>query len=226
MAVPGRTRRVLPVFLILFLAPVVVIIIFKFGKNNYKQLPYIGLPVGIDAKGDTIRHTIPSFSFATDQNGQPFGSDSLKGKIYIADFFFTSCPNICPLLTHSLIRVQDRFKNDNDFRVVSFSLDPQRDSAETLKQYAAKYKITTSQWHFLTAPKDSIYDLMGPKGYLIVKPILGADADQLQHSEVVVLIDKEGHIRGSYNGLKEDEMDKLIEDAHTLYVLYARQSRK
>lgn len=224
MATPSRTRRVLPVFLILFIAPVFVILIFKLGKNQYKPLPYLGNKIPV-AEGDTIYHNIPSFLF-TDQNGKPFGSDSLKGKIYVANFFFTSCPNICPTMTKSLIGVQEKFKDDNDFRIVSFTLDPKRDTAAKLKKYAEKYKITTYQWHFLTAPKDSTARIMGPDGFLIVKPIEVADPDQLQHSEVMVLVDKEGHIRGNYNGTLEADMTKLIEDAHTLYVYYARNAHK
>jgi len=225
MATPGRLRRVVPVFIILFIAPLLVILLFRLGKNEYKELPYLGNPEGIDAHGDTIRHKVSDFLF-TDQTGKPFGSDSLKGKIYVADFFFTHCPNICPQLTKDLKGVQEKFNDDADFRIVSFSLDPKRDSAPVLQKYKEKYKITTPQWHFLTAPKPDIIHIMGVKGYLVVEPIDGQDPDQLQHSEVVVLVDKEGHIRGNYNGLKEEDMTRLIEDAHTLYVYYARHNHK
>ena len=225
MAAPGRIRRVLPVFIILFLAPIVVILLFKFGKNVYKPLPYIGTPTGIDSKGDTIRHKVRDFVF-TDQYGKAFGADSLKGKIHIANFFFTSCPNICPLMTQNLQRVQGKFKDDKDFRIVSFTLDPKRDTAARLKWYADKYKINTYQWHFVTSTKDQIASVMGEDGYLVVKPVEGANPDQLQHSDLVILVDKEGHIRGNYHGTKEEDIDKLIEDAHTLYVAYARNNHK
>jgi protein SCO1 len=225
MAKPGRIRRVLPVFIILFLVPILIILLFRYGKNVYKPLPYLGNYSGIDINGDTIRHSIPAFLY-TDQNGKPYGSDSLKGKIYVADFFFTSCPNICPVLTKNLVTVQEKFRNDKDFRIVSFSLDPKRDSVAALKKYAEKYKITTPQWHFLTAPKEDIMNIIGENGYLIARPIPGADPNSMQHSKFIVLVDKEGHIRGSYDGTNIDEIQRLVEDAHTLFVYYARNNNK
>jgi protein SCO1 len=225
MAGGGKIRRILPVFIILFIMPIFIMLLFRLGKNVYKPLPYLGNYDGIAANGDTIRHTIPPFLF-TDQYGKPYGSDSLKGKIYVADFFFTSCPNICPVMTKNLVKVQEKFKNDKDFRIVSFTLDPKRDSAAKLKRYADKYKINTYQWHFLTGPKEQIIEVIGEKGYLAAKPIEGEDPNQLKHSKFVVLVDKEGHIRGSYDGTNEDEIQRLVEDAHTLYIHYARKDNK
>jgi protein SCO1 len=225
MADPGRIKRVFPVFIILFLVPILIILLFRYGKNVYKPLPYLGNYEGIDTKGDTIRHSIPAFLY-TDQYGRSYGSDSLKGKIYVADFFFTSCPNICPTLTKNLKTVQEKFRDDQEFRIVSFSLDPKRDTVAALKRYAEKYKISTYQWHFLTAPKEDILKIIGEKGYLIARPIEGAEPNQMLHSKFIVLVDKEGHIRGSYDGTNEDDIQRLVEDAHTLFVYYAKHTNK
>jgi protein SCO1/2 len=221
----SRLRNILPALLLVIIIPAIIILMAVFGKNKYKPLPYLGNPEGIAANGDTIRHSISPFTF-TDQYGKPYGSEDLKGKIYVADFFFTSCPNICPVMTKNLKKVQEKVGKTKDFHIVSFTLDPKRDSAKRLAEYAAKYKITGDQWHFLTAPKEDIINIMGIKGYLVVKPIEGADPNQFQHSEVMVLVDKEGHIRGNYNGTDDKDIERLEEDIQYLDYSYGHNNNK
>src|ERR1039458_578168 len=122
MTNPSKIRRVVPVFIILFLAPIIVILIFKFGKNTYKELPYFGGSVGLSPNGDTIRHTVKNFRF-TDQYGKPYGSDSLKGKIYIVSFFYTNIAEQYRKLFKNLSDGQERFRNDKDFRILMLSTD-------------------------------------------------------------------------------------------------------
>jgi protein SCO1/2 len=202
-----------------------IILMVRQGKNVYKHLPYIGNPEGIAPNGDTIRHSIRPFTF-TDQHGKPFSSESLKGNIYVAEFFFTSCNSICPVMTKGLkSEIFDTYANSKkmpDFRMVSFTINPEIDSPARLNAYAAKFGITSDKWIFLTAPKDSIYKLMGPEGFLMIEPRPEAGTNQLVHSKFVELVDKEGHIRGTYDATDHKELERLSEDIRLLMVQYAR----
>jgi protein SCO1/2 len=224
MANIKRIRNIAVPVLIVIILPLLVIILVKQGKNVYKHLPYIGNPVGIAPNGDTIRHTIKSFQF-TDQNGQPYGSDSLKGKIYVADFFFTSCTSICPMMTKELKDVVfDQYqtgKHSDEVKIVSFTIDPKRDSPARLLHYAQKFGISGNRWKFLTGPKDSIYKLMGTEGYLMIKPSPEEGSDQITHSKYVDLVDKEGHIRGVFDATDHTELERLRDEIRLLMLQYA-----
>lgn len=188
------------------------------GKNVYKDLPYYGNP-RLSESGDTIRHTIPSYQF-TDQSGKKFGSEDLKGKIYVAEFFFTSCPTICPVLAKSLKEVLDAYKTVPEFHIVSITLDPETDSVKQLAEYAERNQIKADKWHLLTGPKEDIYNLINEKGFLLLKPEPNADPYQFKHTEMLTLVDKEGHIRGQYDGTKKEEIEKLIDEIRVLLVNY------
>jgi|GEM_PF-5755658 len=219
MAKPTRFRRIFPVFVILFMAPIIVILLFRFGKNKYKPLPYYGAPVGFAPNGDTLRHSIPPFSMV-DQDGHPYGADSLAGKIYLVDFFSLSNKETAKRLTENLKKIQERFRNDKDFRVVCFSMDPNAGPA-TLKQFADENKIHSYQWHFLAYPRDMDLSLVGEKGFLLMNSDFVPNQGSSLYSPVFELIDKEGHIRGKYIGLDPDNVGTVVEDAHTLFVYYA-----
>ncbi|MCX6351130.1 MAG: SCO family protein [Bacteroidetes bacterium] len=214
----------LAVIFIILILPVVVMFCINHGKNKYTQLPYFGNYKGIAPNGDTIRHTIKSYSL-TDQNHNPFGSDQLKGQVYVADFFFTSCGTICPTLTKNLIRVQEAFETAKDFHVVSISIDPEHDTAEVLQNYKAKYKIKTPNWHFLTGKKDYIYDVMNTDGFLLIKPEPDPASKELEHTGIISLVDKEGHVRGQYQGTDDEEIDRLMDEIRLLYVNYANSKK-
>ena len=219
-AKPEKRSVVVALFLVVGI-PVFLVIFFNLGTNHYKPLPFIGKREGFTAKGDTIFQKVPDFSL-TDQTGHAYGTNDLKGHIYIADFFFTSCPNICPTMTKTLVKVQEKFKGRDIVRILSFSLDPKRDSAARLATYARQYGINNTQWHLLTGDKNYVLGLM--PGFLLQSAEYGKEEKDIYHSEFMLLVDEEGHIRGVYNGAKNDEkeLERMEEDIHTLALSYER----
>ncbi len=217
----NRNRLVLG---ILILVPVLFYLVFQLGsKNKYKELPHFGTPKGITEKGDTVYHTLPPFSFY-DQNHKSYGSTNMKGKICVVDFFFTRCPSICPILLGNLKKVSEAFpkSSENELNLISFSVDPTHDSVEVLQKYIAKHKITDKRWHFITGNRDSIYDLMNTKGFLVYKPEPNDEPGKFNHTGIICLIDPEGCIRGQYNGTQDEEIDRLIGDIQVLRVKYVK----
>jgi protein SCO1/2 len=214
-------RRLVP-FIVLGV-PVLLLLFLKLGKNKYAELPYYGNSA-LNSQGDTVRHTVPPFSF-TGQDGNAFGSKDLAGKTYIAEFFFTRCPSICPVMQKNLQKVLEAYPlkaSTKDLAIVSFSVDPANDNPAILSQYAHKNNITDKRWHFLSGNKDSLYDLMNTKGFLILKPLPADDPAQFNHSGILSLVDKDGHIRGQYDGTKEEDVEKLIDEIRVLLLSYAK----
>lgn len=179
-------------------------------------LPYLGFHE-VNANGDTLYHQIPDFSF-TDQDGNTITQEDYKGHIYIADFFFTSCPTICPKMTSQLKRFQQKMEG-KDVMILSHSVDPKRDSVERLKWYVEKNNLNTSNWHLVTGDAQVIYDL-GMEGYNISAMQDDAAPGGFLHSQMVILVDKERHIRGMYDGTSNEEMDKLAADVDLLMKEY------
>jgi protein SCO1 len=192
--------------------------IFACSGKNEKKLPYIGHhEVDPANPADTLYHTIPPFA-VTNQEGKLVTNDDFKGKIHVADFFFTSCPSICPKMTSQLKRIQSLSK-DLDIKIISFSIDPKRDSVETLKKYAEKNGLDTKNWDLVTGDADEIYEL-GMDGYNLSAMEDESAPGGYLHSQMVVLVDKEGHIRGMYDGTETVEMDKLLDDIKILMQEY------
>ncbi len=154
----------------------------------------------------------PAFSL-TDQNAHTFTDKDLSGKVYVADFIYTSCESSCPMITKELKTVHKAINKSEPFRMVSFSLDPARDSVPVLKAFAQKFNAIDSIWYFLTGPTDQIYDI-GQNGYL--QTVVDKNVSFIAHSQKVVLVDKEGMIRGFYNGMDSIEMQLLIRDINFL----------
>jgi protein SCO1/2 len=163
-------------------------------------------------------HTIDNFSFQN-QNGDFITNKSLEGKIYVADFFFTICPSICPKMTSNLSRIQEEFKEDSSVKLVSFSVMPWVDSVSVLNDYGKVHDINANQWYLLTGETDAIYKL-ARESYFAEKEIgLNRNSNEFLHTENFVLIDVNGHIRGVYNGTIPFEMIRLSEDIRTLISL-------
>ncbi|MCI5057713.1 MAG: SCO family protein [Flavobacteriales bacterium] len=168
-----------------------------------------------DASYKTI-HTIKDFSF-TNQHGIQITNDALQGKVSIANFFFTACSGICPKMMGNMIRIQENFGNHDDVAILSHSVTPKEDSVAQLKQYANHMGIHSNNWHLLTGSKAKIYDIarvsyFADEGF---GKSVTSEEDFL-HTENVLLIDKEGHIRGVYNGTLPVEINRLIDDTHFL----------
>lgn len=155
---------------------------------------------------------IPHFSF-TDQSGNTFSSSDVDGKVYVADFIYTSCEASCPMMTSQLTKVQDAVSSDEPFRIVSFSLDPENDSVPVLKSFADKFKANDETWHFLTGDKDSIYQL-GTDGFM--QSVLADTGSMINHTQKLILVDQRSMIRGFYNSMDSIELQLLIRDIHYL----------
>ncbi len=164
-------------------------------------------------KKDTL-HTIAPFQF-TNQHGEVVTSATYKNKIYVADFFFTICPGICPKLTANLKKVAEAFKENPEVMFISYSVTPDIDSVAQLKNYALEHDIPSS-WNLVTGNKEEIYTL-ARQSYFAEREIGFQNATQeFLHTEHFILVDQEGHIRGIYNGTLELEASRLIEDIQQL----------
>ena len=168
--------------------------------------------------GELARRTISNYSTVppfqlTNQSDQPFGSAQLEGKIWIADFVFTSCPGPCPMISSRMSELQRPLEN-SDVHLVSFTVDPETDTPEILKQYAEKLHARPGRWDFLTGPKEKIYELIQTGFKLAVAD--GEEGGQPVHNTRGVLVDRRGTIRGYYDMLAPDAVTKLLADTNHL----------
>jgi protein SCO1/2 len=163
---------------------------------------------------DTIYHTIGNFTL-TNQYGEKVTEQTVKNKIYVADFFFATCQSICPQMSTNLVDVQTAFENDPEFLILSHSVNPMHDTVEVLNKYSVSYKAKKNKWHFLTGSKKDIYDL-AKKDYLVNALEDDGSAEGFIHSEFFLLVDKQGRIRGVYDGTDKVQVTKLIADIKLL----------
>ena len=163
-------------------------------------------------------HTISDFSL-TNQNGKIITQADYKDKIYIADFFFTTCPTICPIMTKNMAAIQERLKTD-DVLLLSHSVTPQIDSVAQLKKYALEKGVDDSTWNLVTGDKKQIYEL-ARKSYLAVKTDGDGGPFDMIHTENFILVDKEKRIRGFYDGTKMEDVEKLLSDLEILQASYS-----
>jgi protein SCO1/2 len=158
-------------------------------------------------------HKISDFSL-TNQNGETVTQKNYDNKIYVADFFFTTCQSICPIMTKNMKDLQDRLIQDSAVLLLSHTVFPEIDSVEVLKKYAIENNVIDSKWNLVTGDKKEIYDL-ARKSYLATKDSNFGDYDMI-HTENFVLIDKKKQIRGFYDGTDKDEINRLINDIKIL----------
>jgi len=163
-------------------------------------------------------HTIADFSL-TNQNGETVTNDTYKGKIYIADFFFTTCPSICPIMTDNMFAIQKQIINDDEVMLLSHSVTPVIDSVAQLKKYALEKGVIDRKWNLVTGEKKQIYDL-ARKSYMAVKTDGDGGPFDMIHTENFMLIDKERRIRGTYDGTNPEEIEKLLADLKILKAAY------
>ena len=170
-----------------------LMLLISCGGDAQQQLPILGRIEykEVEGKLDTIYHTIPEFSFV-DQDSMQVTQATFNGKIYVADFFFGTCPTICPVMKQQMLRVYDRFKDNPEFAIISHTIDPEHDTVAYLKDFAEKIGVMDNQvWHFVTGNKDEIYDMGSETGYMI--PV-GEDKNApggFIHSGAFILVDKE-----------------------------------
>lgn len=199
---------------------------FSGCSDNDRKLPIYGerdaITKTVDGKEvvDTIYNTIPPFSFVN-QEGDTVSEKIVEGKIYVTDFFFTTCPTICPVMKRQMIKVFNDIKGKPDVMILSHSIDPEHDTPQVLKKYAQDLGIEGQQWQFLTGQKEKIYEI-GQKSYLATaKEDKSAEGGYI-HSGAFILVDKEKHVRGMYDGTTEEGTQKLIADIKTLQEEYTK----
>ena len=159
-------------------------------------------------------HKIADFSLIN-QNGKTITQDDYKDKIYVADFFFTTCQTICPIMTDHMYYIQKELKNDSEVMLLSHSVTPEIDSVAQLKKYALRKGVDDSKWNLVTGDKKQIYDL-ARKSYLAVKDYEYGGQYDMIHTENFMLIDKKRQIRGFYDGTNPEEITRLINDINRL----------
>jgi protein SCO1/2 len=197
----------------LIVVPVITFAAVTILKNRYEKLPvYNSIPSSTIE--DKNPHFIQTFTL-TNQDGKTFSDADVNNKIYVADFFFTSCTSACPKMTKNLALVQNAFSNDNDVQIISFTVDPETDSAQRLKWYADFFKIDHNKWNLLTGGKKEIYRL-ARESFFVSADDGDGGPDDFIHSDKLVLIDKHKQIRGYYTGTDESSVKQLIHDIKKL----------
>ena len=181
-------------------------------EYTYAPLPILG-PQDEAKEGEAKFHTIPEFQLVN-QFGDTVDREQWEGKIFIADFFFTHCPSICPKMTNHLKELQQKFDSD-EIQILSYSVDPVRDQPDQLMKYANTYEIDHKNWTFLTGDKKQIY-LLARNGYFISASEGSGGPDDFIHSDLFTLVDHKGRIRGYYRGTQDDDVEKLIHDIQKL----------
>ncbi|MBN8822868.1 MULTISPECIES: SCO family protein [unclassified Spirosoma] len=231
------TNQKAGILLATLLVPALLYLFLRFGTQNHYVLPRY-LPKIDSTKGeplmgkvtlpdgsvmtDTVYNHIPPFQLI-DQDGKTVDQSIVKGKIYVADFFFTRCGTICPRISSQLTRVQDIFRENPSIVFLSHTVDPEHDRPAQLKAYAQKYEAIPGKWYFLTGDKAKIYDL-AMHGYYLPTVDAGVKEgkpdETFIHSEKLVLVDKEGIVRGFYDGTNKEDVDRLILEIRVLLDIY------
>lgn len=168
---------------------------------------------------DTIFHTIADFRFV-DQDSNIVTQETFKDKIYVADFFFTSCRTICPIMKTQMLRVYDSIKSDPDVLLLSHTIDPEYDTVGLLHDYAERLGVESDKWLFVTGSQDDIFNI-AQTSYFATAMTDDAEPDGFIHSGAFLLIDKDRRIRGKYDGTKDEDVNRLLRDIGTLKKEYA-----
>jgi protein SCO1/2 len=191
----------------------IIISLALFSCNEPEKLPVYGGKMPASGGPDTIDYHIPAFSFI-DQDSNVVNEATVKDKLLVVEFFFTSCPSICPKMQKEMLRVYEKYKADPELVLLAYSIDPARDSVGKLKRYADKLGIESEKWHLLTGDKDSIYNIAD-------KFLISAEEDPdapggHAHSGAFILVDKQRRIRGYYDGTDEKSVEKLLKEIDVL----------
>ncbi|MGV3557113.1 SCO family protein [Larkinella arboricola] len=205
---------------------VTVMALFAACSSSENRLPIFGerdtVTKVVDGKTvtDTVYYKIPPFQFVN-QDSLPVSDKTYDGKIYVTDFFFVTCPTICPKMKTQMKRVYDKFKGNPDVMFLSHTIDPRHDTPAVLKEFASSLGVTGTQWQFATGPKEEVFKT--GKSYMVVAQEDAGAPGGLLHSGHFVLVDKEKHVRGMYDGTTEEGADKLMADIDRLLAEYKKQ---
>ena len=209
------------VFIVIFLSIACTILYLFYEALTPKKVLPIFQPndVNYELVDSSIQHVkrfhkIKSFEFLN-QNGEIISEKDYEGFIYVADFFFTTCPSICPLMTNNMVNIQNYIKDKNKVKLLSFSVTPEIDSVPVLKEYSIKKGVDDKYWNLLTGDKSKIYSL-ARKSFLVVKENGESNSHDMIHTENFVLVDREKRIRGFYDGTDDKDMQVLKKDIEIL----------
>jgi protein SCO1 len=176
-------------------------------KETPEPLPYLG---NHEINGsDTVYHRIPDFAFVN-QDSNTVTNETFEDKIYLADFFFISCPTICPKVKKQMLRIYDKYKNEDELMLLSHTIDPKRDTVGRLKQYAQNLGVDDGKWQFVTGEQDRIYEIADD--YMSIAREDPEAPGGFDHSGWILLIDKEGHIRSFADGTDPEKVDRLLKE--------------
>ena len=195
---------------------------FLITENKSSKAPDVLNPIDLNPETvdqDLLQvgqgHKIGEFSFIN-QDKQVIGLKDVKGKVFVAEYFFTTCQTICPRMNDQMQRVQAAFKDESNFRILSFTVNPEVDTVEQMKRFAQEHNAIAGKWHFLTGDKTKLYEAARKYFFLLKKSEVENQGDvgsDFIHTNNFVLIDREQRIRGYYDGTNPKEVDKLINDA-------------
>ena len=214
---------------LLLLVPIFLFLFLKgFGTNHYSLPTYYpaineSTELPIVKNGDTVFQKIPDFRFVS-QEGKTVTQASLNNNVYVANFFFASCQDVCKKMSAQMVRVNEAFRNNPQVKLVSYTVDPERDSVAVLKQYAEMYQADPAKWLFLTGPKKELYTL-AQNGYKVSAMQAPGSVPDFIHSEKLILVDKEKHVRGIYDGTNSQDVDRLITELTVLLHSYQQNEK-
>ncbi len=219
--------KIVNVILLVVAASVFVYAFFIFNKK--KPIRYLAIfgDKSYEAKGgstDTVYHTIGNFSF-TNQDGKTLTEKDFKNSVYVADFFFTTCHSICPIMSSQMEKVYEKYKGNMAVKFLSHTVDPEIDTVEQLKRYAIKHNADANQWSFVTGSKKDLYAI-ARTGYLLNAEQGDGGPDDFIHTQNFALIDKEKRIRGFYDGTDSTDMNQLTKDIGLLLKEYDYKENK
>lgn len=221
----GQNLENMRVVILLVIALAGIITAYLMTKpSDEKPLPVIN-PIDLNSEmvdADLARqgfgHKIGDFSF-TDQTGKAFGLKDVEGKVFVAEYFFSTCGTICPKMTAQMERVHQQFKHNNQVEILSFTVDPANDTVARLAEYAKEHHADSKQWHFLTGEKEKLYEA-ARRSFFVLKPAAvenqGDVGSDFIHTNNFVLIDKQLRIRGYYDGTSAHDVDRLMKDMERL----------
>lgn len=195
------------------LSIIIISCTFLFSCQDKKsdKLPYLGKETFVDS---VVHHyKIPSFSLMT-QDSTMIDNESMSPSIYVADFFFISCPSICPKVKKQMLRIYEKFEDEPKFKLISHTLDPKRDTIPRLKQYADNLEIDHDKWYFARTDQDTVMDLAF--SYFVNAFVDNEAPGGFDHSGKIILVDQEGHVRGFCEGTEPDSVTRFMDDIEAL----------
>lgn len=195
--------------------------IFIGCDSTTERLPILGKK-NVDKHGDTIYHTIPKFSFVN-QDSQFISNKTYDDKIYVADFFFTSCPTICPMMKAQMLRIYNEYRDNNKVKLLSHTIDPEHDSVALLKEYAGKLGVSSEKWSFVTGIKSEIYGIAEDYFSIVMEDEEAPGG--FNHSGRLILIDWKGRIRSYCDGTDPKDVDRLMHDIDILLNEYEKKKQ-